>query len=107
MKIKTNKKKKKKYESKLNGILRTLQGIEKKHVKWQWNHENDIEKDRNMVVNPKMENETCNTNKWIGLKIINETYERLKTHKNDESRWKPHKMNIKTIKKQEIQAKWA
>ena len=50
-----------------------------------------------------MENKTCNTNKWIGLKIINETYERLKTHKNDESRWKSHKKNIKTIRKQENQ----
>ena len=56
-----------------------------------------------MVVNPKIENKTCNTNKWNGLKNINETYERLKTHKNDESRWKSHKMNIKTIRKQEIQ----
>ena len=50
-----------------------------------------------------MENKTCNTNKWNGLKNINETYERLKTHKNDESRWKSHKINIKTIRKQENQ----
>ena len=50
-----------------------------------------------------MENKTCNTNKWIGLKNINETYERLKTHKNDESKWKSNKMNIKTIRKQENQ----
>ena len=32
---KNKQEKKKKYESEINGILRTLQGIEKKHVKWQ------------------------------------------------------------------------
>ena len=37
------------------------------------------------------------------MKNINETYERLKAHKNDESGWKSHKMNIKTIRKQENQ----
>ena len=54
-----------------------------------------------------MENKICNADKYIWLKNINETYERLKTHKNGESRWKSHKINIKTIRKQEIQAKWA
>ena len=51
------------YESLINGILRSVWGIEMKHGIWQWNHGNHIEKDRIIVMDPKMDNETCNTEK--------------------------------------------
>ena len=51
------------YESLINGILRSVWGIEMKHGIWQWNHGNHIEKDRIIVVDPKMENKTCNTDR--------------------------------------------
>ena len=44
------------YESWIDGFLRSPQGIEMKHVKWQWNHGNDNENSRNMTVDPKNEN---------------------------------------------------
>ena len=51
------------YESLINWILRSVWGIEMKHGISQWNHGNHIEKDRIIVMDPKMENKTCNTEK--------------------------------------------
>ena len=72
-----------------------------KHVKWQWNHGNEIENNKIIAVDPKIENKNDNGDKEIGLRIIYETYERLKITESEGSRWKPHQISMKTSWKQE------
>ena len=57
------------YEREIERILRWLQRIEMKHVKWKWNHRNHIKNHENIAVDPKMENRNYNTDKENGIKI--------------------------------------